>query len=166
MRILLLSLLLTACTYPGVEPTPIGPPDLGEVTESHPCGLGFQAGNLDQTVAVFIQPTDFARAVEGGVAYEAELPGDDWSGTVAQGSNLFSNWCDDVMEQGEPVPYRAAEAEIISGHLSITPVDARPECGGGPVTAELSDLVVEWNGERLELGDLTIVNEGWGCFAG
>ncbi len=166
MRILLLSLLLAACTYPGVETTPIGAPDLSEVTESYPCGYGFQAGSPDQTVGVFLYRTDFPQTAAEGALVELDLPNGDWVAVVAQGSNLFANWCDDVMEPGEPTPYRAAEHTIIAGHLRVTSEQPPTDCGGVPVTAELTDLVIEVDGQRVDLGDLTITNDGWGCFAG
>ena len=166
MRILLLSLLLAACTYPGVESIPIDAPDLSQVSESYPCGYGFQAGSPDQTVGIFLYPSDFPRTPEEAAIAEIDLPNEDWVAVVAQGSDLFSNWCDDVMEPGEPTPYRAAEHTIVAGHLSITSAEGPFDCGGVPVTAELTDLVIEVDGERVELGDITITNDGWGCFAG
>ncbi len=166
MRAFVLLLLLAACTYPGVEPTQLGAPSLEGVTDSYPCGYGFQAGTLDQTTGVFAYQTEFQPFQAGSFETEIDLPGGGWEAVVAQGSNLFANWCDDVMEPGEPNPYRAAEYRVIAGHLSITAEDEIADCAGTPVTGEFTALVIEVDGHRLELGDLTIVNDGWGCFAG
>ena len=167
MRIILLSLLLAACTYPGVEPTTLPAPTLEGVVDAYPCGYGFQAGNPEQTIGVFLNPIDFALFErQGPQTVDTDLPGGNWGGVVAQGSNLFANWCDDVFEEGEPTPYRAAELPIVAGHLTVTLEQPQNGCAGLAITAELTGLVVEVDGERVDLGDLTITNEAWGCFAG
>ncbi len=166
MRPLILTLILAACTYPGVGPAPVDTPSLTGITEEYPCGYGFQAGTADQTTAVFAYQVESQPFQAGSFETEIDLPGGGWEVLVVQGSDLFANWCDDVMEPGEPVPHRDAEHRVIDGHLSITAGDEIADCAGVAVSGAFTGLVIEFNGERLELGDVIIVNEGWGCFAG
>jgi hypothetical protein len=140
-------------------------PDLGDVelTESFPCGHGFQASNTGQTVGLFLameQPS-------GRPARTIELPDPQWRAIVVRGEDLFANWCDDLIVSGEPTPERTATLPLIAGTVTFDgPVPARNEFGAR-ATVRLTGLVArEPDGSEVELQDAVVVNENWGGGAG
>jgi hypothetical protein len=80
------------------------------------------------------------------------------------GADLFANWCDDVLEPGEPEPV-TDEVWRVSGTLDITSLPAAGECG--PAEGTLIGAVARTeDGDEIVLGDLDLQNDSWGCFAG
>lgn len=144
----------------GDTPSPPAPTelDLAALTVDHACGFGFQAGTPDQTVALVLAP-------EGGpvTTGPVTLPDPAWSATVDFGRDLFANWCDDVVEPGEPSPVTVTTWELVEGALEVTV----PDGTYGEATVVASGLVAESpDGSRVPLGDITIVNEFYGTVAG
>ena len=143
-----------------------GPPESGspefapdELTEARGCGYGFQIGRPDQRVAMF------ARHPEGPAASgTVTLPAEAWTLTVRFGEDLFANWCDDVMEAGEPEPEVTEEWQVVEGTLEVTVPADRAQ---GRATLVATGLVAERpDGERVPLGDITIANDFYGTIAG
>ena len=81
------------------------------------CGFGFWASNADQTAGIFVEFTDFDAANAGQVPPVGAVPSVIWSGRVDVGTDLFANWCDDVVEPGEPEPVVTETWQIVdAGH--------------------------------------------------
>ncbi|MEX0796463.1 MAG: hypothetical protein WD274_07200 [Acidimicrobiia bacterium] len=133
-----------------------------DLSMSWGCGLGFTLSTPDQRVALYLSPNDYEAVPNSPVSF----PDDAWQASVAVGKNLMANHCDDVLEGWEPEAVFAAEWPVISGTLEFEPPESA-SCGAiGPVEANLSGIVVETPEGPVDLGDLTVVNEAYGCFAG
>jgi hypothetical protein len=158
----LVSVAVTACS--GVLPTTYTAadlPDPAEFTEEWGCGYGFWLGNPDQTAAL-----RFAYRGDGPPEAEVDLPSADWRVTLIEGTDLYANWCDDVIEAGEPTPVEHRVIEVVGGHLSIVGAPP-PPFEGGTMELRAVDLVVELpDGRDARLGNVTAVNPSWGFLAG
>jgi hypothetical protein len=133
-----------------------------DLSMSWGCGLGFTLSSPDQRVALWLWPNDQETVPNPSV----NLSDGTWRASVAVGKNLMVNHCDDVIEGWEPEAIFAAEWPVISGTLDFEPQESA-SCGStGPVEASLTGIVVETPEGPVDLGDLTVVNEAYGCFAG
>ena len=95
-RITIVALLIAACgTTSGVGEIA----DLESLTETYGCGTGFWVGNPQQTTALRI-----AYVGDGPPPARVSLPDPAWDAQLVDGRDLYANWCDDVMEPGEPEP--------------------------------------------------------------
>lgn len=143
-------------------------PDLAGLTVAWECGHGFWLGNADQTVAIRFQAHDAAGLVNGAVPALSTLPDADenWSATLTLGRDLYANWCDDAIEEGEPEPVVEETWAIAAGSIEVVSLPRVNECG--PAQAWGRDLVAAAadDGRRVEIGDLLLNNPSWGCFAG
>jgi hypothetical protein len=159
MLVLIVGLsLIAGCGSYGEESTPTP-----ELTEQYGCGYGFYASNPEQTVGMFIEFSDFDAAANGDVPASAELDDGTWRAELQFGSDLFANWCDDVLEPGEPTP-EIGETWQLTGTIEI---DQFPPTGQGPASAMLSGVEATGpNNELIAFEDFEIVNEFWGSFAG
>lgn len=156
-----LSLLLvaTAC-----GPEPSASPEPPPLTEQYGCGFGFYLGSSDETAGLFVHFEDFEAAQAGQVPPSSELAGEAWRAQLQFGSDLFANWCDDVLEPDESTP-EIDETWDVTGTIDI--IDLADPGGCGPATARLGDVEARSpDGEVATLGDFDVVNEFWGCFAG
>jgi hypothetical protein len=133
-----------------------------ELTEEYGCGHGFYLGTPDQDAGLFvISQSGFGQEVPAGTH---QLPSEAWVSELQFGADLFANWCDDVLEPGEPEPV-TDEVWRVSGTLDITSVPAAGECG--PAEGTLIGAVARTeDGDEIVLGDLDLQNDSWGCFAG
>lgn len=150
-------------TGTGPAPDPSIPP-LESFTTEWSCGEGFWVSNAQQTAALHI-----AFRGEGRPAREVRLPDPDWNADVVQGTNLHANWCDDVMEPGEPVSEEHSRLPVVAGELLLVGGIPQDTGGGGgqSATVEASDLEVELpDGTREQLGSITITNSHWGLIPG
>jgi hypothetical protein len=157
--LLVVALALIACGAPPAG----GPPatDLSSLTEEWPCGFGFFAGNPAETTALRIY-LDGSEVTET----EIDLPHPDWSAVLVHGTNVYANWCDDVVTPAEPTPVEHESLTIIGGHLSIVG-DVPEPFGGGELTVAATDLMVELgDGTHQELGSIEITNPMFGFMAG
>lgn len=153
---------------PAAAPSPLAVIDDSLLTESWGCGYLFAASDVAQTVAVVVQ-ADIDLAEAGDLP-----PGDvtlgptttSWTGVVQVGEDLFANWCDDVIEPGEPERALHDEWPIVSGVLSTTCVvdDGVGECLAGATLR--SGVALRDDGSEIAVGLLDLRNECWGCFAG
>lgn len=150
-----------AVTSTSVEPASSSVPDLATLTEEWGCGNGFYVGNPGQTSALRLQFTG-----DELTETEIDLPDPAWSAVLIHGTNLYANWCDDVIEANEPTPREHETISIAGGHLSIVGEIPEPFTGG-TLVVEATDLeVVRPDGTTAVLGDITITNRAWGVFAG
>ena len=134
--------------------------DLDSLTESYGCGTGFWIGNPDETTALWFSYTGTAPPES------TTLPDPTWSVRMVDGQNLFANWCDDVIEEGEPTPIEARSLPVIAGSLEIVG-DAPAQFESAPLSLIASDLVLDiGNGETHPLGDVQIENPSFGFVAG
>lgn len=148
---------LVACSDFGSSSAP------SELTEEFGCGFGFYVGDANQTTGIFVLYDDMSGAMAGDVVLTSDLTSGAWTAQLERGSDLFANWCDDVMEPNEPIP-EVVETWEISGSIEILTLPESGQCG--PASARLTDLVAHNEGDTMALGDLEVSNEFWGCFAG
>lgn len=154
--------LMTACS--SVVPATYRADDLPEpaaLTEEWGCGHGFFISDPDQTVTLRLSYLG-----EGDPTREVDLPDPDWEARLIEGTDLYANWCDDVIEADEPTPVEHWSLELTGGHLRV--VGALPEpFSGGRLSVEATDLVVELpDGTEARWGSIEITNPMWGFFAG
>ncbi|HWB88767.1 MAG TPA: hypothetical protein VG872_06095 [Acidimicrobiia bacterium] len=156
-RLILIVVVLAGCA--GGATTPVSP----ELTEPYGCGHGFYLGSPDQTVGLFIRSN--LDMIEGASASGTfQLPDDEWTSELTYGMDLFANWCDDVIEPGEPEPL-IGQTWSVEGVLQVISLPPNGQCG--PARARLQQaMATSPDGERIDLGELDLVNDSWGCFAG
>lgn len=157
-RLSIIMLLVIACgTTSGVGDIA----DIDTLTETYGCGHGFWVGNLDQTTALRI-----GFRGDGPPPATVTLPDPAWQAELIDGRDLYANWCDDVIEEGEPQPQRTRVLPAVSGSLEIIGEPLAP-FEGGVLAVRATDLVIDiGNGETHVLGDIEIENPSWGFFAG
>ncbi|MDW3215761.1 MAG: DUF6174 domain-containing protein [Ilumatobacteraceae bacterium] len=126
--------------------------------DDYGCGYGFAAANAGQTVSMVVGFVDIDWE-QGPVAGAYDLA--DLDGAIHFGVDLMANWCDDVIEEGEPEPLVDETWNIVSGTLEVSPTDNRL------ATGTFTDVVaVDADGHEHLLGDVEIANGMWGFFAG
>ena len=131
------------------RPAPIA--DL--VNQPYPCGYGFWTATPTQGVALQL---GFNEEPATGTYDVADLD----IAELQLGHDLMANWCDDVMEEGEPVAEITETWAITAGTLDI-------EVDANAATATITGLVATTpDGTNVPLGDGLITNESWGFFAG
>jgi hypothetical protein len=160
--VLPVALLLAACSTGGT--TTVGSVPTPELTQHFGCGYGFYVSDEMQTAGLFVELTDFQAASAGDVPSTSQLTDETWSARLELGVDLFANWCDDVLEPGEPTPV-VDETWNVSGTIEIMSLPDPGTCG--TASAHLSGVTArDSDGNALPLGDLDVTNEAWGCFAG
>jgi len=159
MRRTLIAVALLSLAACSTSSTPENP----ELTEQYACGYGFYASNVEQTVGLFIGFSDFEAAQSGDVPETSQLDDDIWQAELRFGTDLFANWCDDVLEPGEPTP-EVGETWQLSGTIEI---DELPSTGQGPASATLTGVEARGpNDELIAFDVFEIENQFWGTFAG
>ena len=144
------------------EAIPIDAEAMAGLQDDYPCGFGFAKGNSTQTLALIVYSQGGYSETGPDVSSPIEFPNDDWVGELHTGSDLFANWCDDVMEEGEPIPEVHEVWTVVAGTLTVTETDS-----ANVVEGVLSDVVIESpSGERLEVAEIALSNTGYGFFAG
>lgn len=134
-----------------------------EMTETYDCGYGFYASNPEQTVGLFVELTDREAASISDIPGTSQLDDGTWYGRLVFGTDLFANWCDDVLEPDEPTP-EVGETWLLSGKIRI---DELPPSGHGMASATLSDLEAHGpNNELIVFDDFAVENQFWGTFPG
>lgn len=162
MKRTFMSIALLVAVVACSDPAPSAEPP--HLTEEFGCGVGFYVGDANQNNGLFVVYEDMSGAMAGDVATTSDLTSGDWTARLDRGTDVFANWCDDVLEPGEPTPV-VDETWEVSGSIEVLTLPEGGQCG--PATARLTDLVAQDDeGERLALGDLDVTNESWGCFAG
>lgn len=135
-----------------------------DLSDTYGCGAGVHAGTAGQHVALHVNYLAGDPEPAGGPS-DATLPDPAWDVNVRIGRDLFANWCDDVIEPGEPEPQVNQEWPAVSGSLRI--LDQPGEGCPAVATIAVVDLVVQRpDGRLVAVPDLTITNDAWGCFAG
>lgn len=132
-----------------------------ELTEAWPCGYGFALSDVDQSVAVKV----YATSTDEPPGSPGSLPHPDWEAVVEVGSDLMANHCDDVYEEGEPIP-DVGQRLTISAASFTYPNDVAAAGCPSLVTADLTGVTATADAGEVELGDLRIANDAFGCFAG
>jgi hypothetical protein len=109
---------------------------------------------------------DNESVTEGELPQQTTLPDDAWDATVLIGEDLYANWCDDVLEPGEPEPAVNERWPITAGTITLlapAPADVCPHEARATATGLEATRP---DGATVELGGRELVNDGWGCFAG
>jgi hypothetical protein len=115
-------------------------------------------------VGLFIEFSDFEAAQSGDIPEISQLDDDTWLAELRFGTDLFANWCDDVLEPGEPTP-EVGEIWPLSGTIEIN--ELPPARQSGLASATLSAIEAHGPNNELIAFDLfEIENEFWGAFAG
>ncbi len=154
------ALALTACSSGSTVPTNADLAEQADLTEFWPCGIGFAASNSQQTVALFVYSND------NEPNPPISFPDETWDARLVLGEDLLANHCDDVLEEGEPVPVIEEEWVINGGTLEFED-PATGLCGApGSVIGTFTGLTAENNASTADIGDLEVVNDSYGCFAG
>jgi hypothetical protein len=155
-----LLLMTTAC-----DATASNPPEAPQLTEEYGCSFGFYLGSDDQTAGLFITLSAFDIGQSGDIPESSSLTSDVWRAELQFGADLFANWCDDVLEPGEPEP-EIAETWDLSGTIEILELPEPGTCGPARALLAGVDAHSPDGDEVLALGDFDVENEFWGCFAG
>lgn len=128
------------------------------------CGYGFAATDRTEHFRLTLHHTgDRDRSLPRAV----ELPDPAWEAGLQNGQHLAANWCNDVVM--DPQAEVAATWRIVAGTLTFEGEVPALRTPGRPVQvrATLAGAVGEDDdGERVELGDVTLHNSQWGFFAG
>jgi len=162
-----LAVALAACDAAPAATSLPDAPDVSGLVVEWGCGRGLWLGNEAGTVALRLQPGEDGRNLAVGSTYPVAATGEEtaWSGALLTGRDLYANWCDDVIEENEPEPVVDEEWRLVAG--TVEPVALPPGVECGQAEAWVRELVVESaDGVRVEIGDLLVGNDTWGCFAG
>jgi hypothetical protein len=139
---------------------------LAELTEQWPCGRGFHLSDPAQTTALMLDLTDPTGLEAPPQA--TTLPDDRWDARVLVGTDLFANWCDDLIMAGDPVPQTEETWPVVAG--TVTFLEDVGSLGGAcerPVVARLAGLVVERpDGTHVPIADREVRNSCWNGAAG
>ena len=134
----------------------------GDLVDERGCFTTFQIGDPAETVALVITPSDAAAVVTGATGTIGDTT---WSGEVLIGTDLFGNWCDDVMEPGEPTREVAETWPVVAGEIRVTA--GAPDGCPGEAAIDLTGVVaVRPDGTSLDIGNLSITNDAYGCIPG
>lgn len=155
-------LLVSGCDT-AVTPE-VGQPDLAAMDE-YGCGYGFWLGSPDEQVAVRFAASNEI-AAEGDLPRETTLPDEAWDGTVLIGADLYANWCDDVLEPGEPEPAVAEQWPVTAGTITLHDPASTAVCPDEARATVTGLQATRPDGTTIELGDRELANDTWGCFAG
>ena len=169
LLLLLVALLASGCGG-AADPTGGGESPASEVAsaasrlgaatlEDFGCGHGFTVGTPDQTVRLSLWSDSGESPQEG----THELGGS-WTGQLVTGTNLFAQWCDDVIEPDEPEVVEDASWEV-TGTLTWELVEGDGQCPS-VATARMTDAEVLMADGAVSLPDVEFRNEFFGCFAG
>lgn len=164
-----LAVALAACGGVG-EPGADQPTDGEEVAarlatedlEDWGCGHAFTLGTPDQELrlSLWFDGSPAGATPEPGTH---ELGGD-WTGELVAGSDLFAQWCDDVIEPDEPEVVEAAEW-VVEGTLTWQLEEGDGQCPS-VASATLTDASIVVDGEAVPITDVEFRNDAFGCFAG
>jgi hypothetical protein len=129
------------------------------LVDEYGCGYGFAIAGEHQTASMIVGFVDVEDIETGPVPGTYDLA--ELDGSVDFGTDLMANWCDDVIEPGEPEAYVAETWDLVGGTLELTIADNRLALG------TFTDLVaVDRGGARHHLGDVDVSNGMWGFLAG
>lgn len=125
------------------------------------CGIGWAASDAAQRVSIRIHVNDSGLALEPPVV----LPDGSWTAEVLVGKILMAEWCNDAIEPWVSLPQVIVRWPL-SGTLEFTPPPAGFIHQGASVSAMLRGARVMSPVGEIELGDVALVNELFGVFAG
>jgi hypothetical protein len=143
-----------------------GGPSFDWTTTDWGCGYGFRASNADQTGGLFIELRQPDVGAAAQVPAVGNVPTEIWDGYVSFGTDLFANWCDDVIEEGEPLPAETDRWSLVAGNLELVGDQATGQCAGASLELVATGLVADGPDGEVSLPDVTLTNPAWGCFAG
>lgn len=136
-----------------------------DLTESWGCGYGFAASNPEQTVGLVLTRVDNEPPAADELT--VDLSGPSWQGQVWVGTNLFANWCNDVIDGSQLTSQVDETWPVVAGTLTIVPPTGTACSSDVIVAATVEDLtVVASNGSSITHQPLELTNDAWGCFAG
>lgn len=169
LAVAVLSVVLPGCGGVG-DPVATQPTDGEQVAaqlateglEDWACAYAFTVGTLDQETRLSL----WFDGSPGGAAPEpgtSELGGD-WTGELVAGSDLFAQWCDDVIGPDEPEVVEVAEWNV-EGTLTWQLEEGDGECPS-VASATLVDAAVTTDSGDVPIADMEFRNEAFGCFAG
>jgi len=136
--------------------------DASALADDYGCGFGFAKGSSDQGIAIVIRSTEFGPGDGPDVSTPITFPAAGWSAEVEIGADLFSNWCNDVIQTSDPVPTVAQSWPLVEGTLTFA--ESGP---AGTMAATLVGAAIgPPDGDVVQLDDIALTNDCWGCFPG
>lgn len=152
-------------TTSATSSTTWSPPEI-ELTESLPCGTGFTVANSDGTYLLLVRPN---YVPSSNKAIVVDFPDPDWTAVLHTGEHLTVNWCNDIRDSNQPQRVIRDEWRVISGTLSFTTPSGKVSgCRGNrTIRAELTGIEIARSAaDIVDLPDMTVTNEQYGCDAG
>lgn len=168
VAVTVLAIMLAACGgvgLPGASATPAAEEVAGRLatdgTRDWGCGHGFTLGTMEQDTRLSLWFDGTSGDLPEPGTHEL---GADWTGELVAGSDLFAQWCDDVMEPDEPEVVEAAEWDV-EGTLTWQLERGDGQCPS-VAAATLTDASVVVDGEAVPIAAIEFRNEHFGCVAG
>lgn len=127
------------------------------------CGRGWAVSTSDQRIGLVV----FEATAEAGLAADRlELPDPGWRAEVLIGKNLFSENCNDAIEDWVALPSVTTRWPLIAG--TVTVADPVPDPNDDParVRAVLEDGQIETELGRVSLPSIDLDNRSFNFFAG
>ncbi len=165
---IVLAVALAACGgvgLPSATPTPAAEEVAGRLAtdgmRDWGCGHAFTVGTMDQDTRLSLWFDGTSGDLPEPGTHEL---GADWTGELVAGSDLFAQWCDDVMEPDEPEVVEAAEWDV-EGTLTWRLDRGDGQCPS-VAAASLTDASIVVDGEAVPIADVEFRNEHFGGVAG
>ena len=132
-------------------------------TEHHQCGRGWATSTADQRVGLVVYEST-SQANEIGA--EIVLPHPEWNASVLIGKNLFSEHCNDAIEEWISLPTIAARWPLTAGTITIFDEVPGPDENPALVRASLEGGRVDTGGALVALPAIDLDNPSFNFFAG
>lgn len=132
-------------------------------TEHFPCGRGWATSTADQRVGLVIYEAQPDTSVEND---RIVLPDPGWDASVLIGKNLFSEHCNDAIEDWIALPAIAVRWPLTAGVITIVDQVPAPDEGPARVRASLDDGQVDSGAGAIALPKIELDNPSYNFFAG
>lgn len=150
------------------DPTTLSTKELSEMlstadfTEHFPCGRGWATSTADQRVGLVLYEAEPADVSTGPI----DLPHPDWNASVLIGKNLFSEHCNDAIEEWIALPTIAAQWPLASGTITIADAIPSRDEGSARVRATLAGARADTGAGLVPLPAVELDNPSFNFFAG
>ncbi len=135
-----------------------------DFTVDHGCGFGFAKGSEAQDLALLITFTGEYTPTGPDMSTPIVWPADNWTGEIQTGTDLFSDWCNDAIEEDSPIPMIAKTWTIVEATLTVDSNEAAGDVS--QLSGRLTNIVAESGDERITVDEIPVTNDLWGFFAG
>lgn len=132
-------------------------------SEHFACGRGWATSTADQRVGLVVYEADSGQAPPSD---RIELPDSDWNASVLIGKNLFSEHCNDAIEDWIALPTIAVQWPLNAGTITISDPVPHYEDEPARVRAALEGGQVDTGSGSIALPRVELDNTGFNFFAG